>query len=61
MNNRKIITVDIGNIPAKEVDEYMENVIRKLKGLGPIIKEKTKWQRFKLWLYNVFAGSFGDF
>lgn len=65
--NKQIITINVGNIPPKEVDEYMENVIRKLKGLDPVVKEeKTEWQRFKSWLYNVFdtlgwAGSFGGF
>jgi hypothetical protein len=63
MNNRKIIRIDVGNIPSKEVDEYMENVIRKLKGLEPVLKRKTKWQKFKSWLYCVldtfcWAGSF---
>jgi hypothetical protein len=67
MYNKRIITVDVGNMSPKEVDEYMENVIRKLKGFDLVVKEeKTKWQRFKTWLYNIFdtlglAGSFGGF
>lgn len=57
--NKQIITIDVGNIPPKEVDEYMKNVIRKLKGLGPVVKEeKTEWQKFKSWLYNTLD-SFG--
>lgn len=58
--NKQIITIDVGNIPPKEVDEYMKNVIRKLKGLGPVVKEeKTEWQKFKSWLYNMMDRSEG--
>lgn len=63
MNNRQVITIDVGNIPPKEVDRFMEEWTRKLYSLGP---KKTKWQRFKSWLYDVLdtfglAGSFGGF
>jgi hypothetical protein len=63
MNNRKIIRIDVGNIPIKEVEEFMDSWTRKVYNLGP---RKTKWQRFKSWLYNVcdtigIAGSFGGF
>lgn len=63
MNNRKVYYIDVGNIPLKEVERIMEGWIGKLYNMGP---KKTKWQRFKSWLYNVldtfgWAGSFGGF
>ena len=56
---KKIITIDVGNIPPNEVDDYMEEMICRYNNV-PYVKKKKN----KRWIYNLFdtlgiAGSFG--
>ena len=45
---KKIITIDVGNIPPNEVENYMEEMMRHYKGIPYIKKSKIK-----RWLYDV--------
>ena len=58
---KRIITIDVGNIPPNEVDDYMEEMICRYKNVSYVKKPKIK-----KWLYDFFdtlgiAGSFGGF
>ena len=55
--NRKIVYIDVGNIPTNQVMDYVDNIMRKNNGLHPI--KRTKWEKFKKWLYDWMA--YGDF
>lgn len=57
---KKVITIDVGNIPPNEVDDYMEEMICRYKNVPHVKKNKSK-----RWIYNLFdtlgiAGSFGE-
>ena len=56
---KNIITIDVGNIPPNEVDDYMEEMICYYNNI-PYVKKKKN----KNWIYDLFdilgiAGSFG--
>lgn len=56
---QRIITIDIGNVPPSEVEDFMEEVKCHYNNIPYVKKSKTK-----RWIYNLFdtlgcAGSFG--
>ena len=48
---KKIITIDVGNIPPHEVDDYMEEIICRQRGIPYVKKKKSK---FKRWMRDLF-------
>ena len=67
---KKVITIDVGNIPIVEVEAYMERLIDRTKKVPymsdielefKLVKRPTlsRWYRIKRWFKNFFAH--GDF
>lgn len=47
---REVIAIDVSHYTPKQIEEIMDNLKYKMYSITP---PKTKWQRFKRWMYDV--------